>query len=75
MIGWDCCRSHSDREEETNSNWSSLLSVWDFVHRTFRLDAPDERVVIGVPAYCDPGDVTLGKVLTMPFRRQRTDWS
>lgn len=65
---------HSDREEETNSNWSSLLSVWDFVHRTFRLDAPDERVVIGVPAYRARGDVTLGKLLTMPFRRQRRDW-
>ena len=66
---------HSDREEETNSNWSSLLSAWDFVHRTFRLDVPDERVVIGVPAYRDPGDVTLGKLLTMPFRRQRRDWT
>lgn len=62
---------HSDREDETNSNWSSLLSLWDFVHRTFRLDVPDERVVIGVPAYRDPGDVTLGKLLTLPFRRQR----
>ena len=66
---------HSDREEETNSNWSSLLSAWDFLHRTFRLDVPDERVVIGVPAYRDPRDVTFGKLLTMPFRRQRRDWS
>src|SRR6185436_10383350 len=41
---------HSDRVEETNSNWSSLLSVWDVLHRTLRLDVPQERITIGVPA-------------------------
>lgn len=66
---------HSDRIDETNSNWSSLLSAWDFLHRTFRLDVPDERIVIGVPAYRDRRDVTIGRILTMPFRRQRDDWS
>ncbi|HEX6641414.1 MAG TPA: sterol desaturase family protein [Thermoanaerobaculia bacterium] len=65
---------HSDRIEETNSNWSSLLSVWDFLHRTMRLDVPQERVVIGVPAYDDAADVTVGKMLLLPFRRQRSDW-
>jgi sterol desaturase/sphingolipid hydroxylase (fatty acid hydroxylase superfamily) len=66
---------HSDRIEETNSNWSSLFSIWDFVHRTVRLDVPQERVVIGVPAYRNASDVTLGKILLLPFRRQRDDWS
>lgn len=66
---------HSMREDETNSNWSSLLSVWDFLHRTFRFDVPDETIVIGVPAYPDPQDVTIGKVLTLPFRGQREDWT
>jgi sterol desaturase/sphingolipid hydroxylase (fatty acid hydroxylase superfamily) len=65
---------HSDRIDETNSNWSSLLSAWDFLHRTMRLDVPDERIVIGVPAYRDPHAVTLGKILLLPFRRQRDDW-
>ena len=65
---------HSAREEETNSNWSSILSVWDLLHRTFRFDVPEERIVIGVPAYQDPRDVTIGRFLTMPFRRQRDDW-
>jgi sterol desaturase/sphingolipid hydroxylase (fatty acid hydroxylase superfamily) len=65
---------HSNREDETNSNWSSLLSVWDFVHRTFRLDVPDERITIGVPAYPNAEDVTIGKILALPFRRQRKDW-
>lgn len=66
---------HSDRLEETNSNWSSLLSVWDFLHRTLRLEVPQERIVIGVPAYDSPTDVTIGKMLLLPFRRQRSDWS
>jgi sterol desaturase/sphingolipid hydroxylase (fatty acid hydroxylase superfamily) len=66
---------HSTRVDETNSNWSSLLSVWDFFHRTFRLDVPDETVIVGVPAYQNPRDVTIGKFLTMPFRRQRNDWT
>lgn len=66
---------HSAREDETNSNWSSILSVWDLLHRTFRFDVPDERIVIGVPAYQDPRDVTIGRVLTLPFRRQREDWA
>jgi sterol desaturase/sphingolipid hydroxylase (fatty acid hydroxylase superfamily) len=65
---------HSDRLEESNSNWSSLLSVWDFLHGTMRLDVPQERVVIGVPAYGDPAEVTVGKMLLLPFRRQRRDW-
>ncbi|MEA2341997.1 MAG: hypothetical protein QOF63_166 [Thermoanaerobaculia bacterium] len=66
---------HSDRRDETNSNWSSLLSAWDYLHRTMRFDVPQERVVIGVPAYHDAGDVTLGKILLLPFRRQRDDWN
>jgi sterol desaturase/sphingolipid hydroxylase (fatty acid hydroxylase superfamily) len=66
---------HSDREEETNSNWSSLLSAWDFLHGTSRLDVPQESITIGVPAYDDAHDVTLGKILALPFQHQRNDWS
>ena len=65
---------HSNREDETNSNWSSLLSAWDFLHRTFRLDVPDERITIGVPAWREARDVTFGKILKLPFIRQRDDW-
>lgn len=65
---------HSTRRDETDSNWSSMLSVWDRLHRTFRFDVPEERITIGVPAWRDPRDVTLGQILTLPFRRQRNDW-
>ena len=65
---------HSTRPDETNSNWSSLLSVWDFIHRTFRFDVPDDAIVIGVPAHQSAEDVTIGRILMLPFRRQKEDW-
>jgi len=65
---------HSDRIEEANTNYSSLVSVWDLLHRTLRLDVPQERIVIGVPAYNGESDVTVGKMLLLPFRPQRDDW-
>ena len=65
---------HSNIEVNTNSNWSSLLSCWDVLHRTLRLDVPQEEIVIGVPAYAEAGDVTLPKLLIMPFGQQRDDW-
>lgn len=65
---------HSDWRNETNSNWSSLLSGWDYLHRTVLLSMPHEKIVVGVPGYRAPDDVTIGRILWMPFRRQRDDW-
>ena len=65
---------HSDFQNETNTNWSSLLSIWDYVHGTIRLDVPQQEIEIGVPAYQDPQAVTLGKILLLPFVRRRIDW-
>jgi len=65
---------HSDYRSETDSNWSSVLSWWDILHGTLRLDIPQETIDIGVPAYDDPGDVTLPKLIAMPFVAQRRDW-
>jgi sterol desaturase/sphingolipid hydroxylase (fatty acid hydroxylase superfamily) len=65
---------HSDYLNETNTNWSSLLSAWDYLHRTIRLDVPQQAIEIGVPAYQDPKKVTIGKILAMPFLRGRDEW-
>jgi sterol desaturase/sphingolipid hydroxylase (fatty acid hydroxylase superfamily) len=65
---------HSDRLNETNSNWSSLLSWWDYLHRTIILGVPQSSVTIGVPAYESPSDVTIGRILVIPFIRQRRDF-
>jgi len=65
---------HSDRLGETDSNWSNLLSAWDYLHGTMRLDVPQAEITIGVPAYANAEEVTIGKMLINPFRRQRRDW-
>jgi len=66
---------HSDWRNETDSNWSSLFSCWDYLHRTVLLSMPQEKIVVGVPAYGEPEDVTIGRILWMPFRRQGDAWT
>ena len=65
---------HSNWREETDSNWSSLLSIWDRLHGTLRLDVPPDAVTIGVPAYGRPEAVTLGRMLIGPLRPQPDHW-
>ena len=65
---------HSIVEEETNSNWSNGLALWDRLHGTLRLNVPQEAVTIGLPAYRRPAEVTLGRVLVMPFGPERPSW-
>lgn len=65
---------HSNVSEESNSNWSSGLTVWDWLHGTLRLNVPQDEVVIGVPTYREPEEVGLLKVLEMPFVEQRQLW-
>lgn len=65
---------HSTRFHETNSNWSSVLSWWDRLHGTLRLNVPQSAIDIGIPGYSLPGDNTAAAVLGMPFREQRDYW-
>lgn len=58
---------HSVVESEVNSNWSSGLALWDRVHGTFRLDVPQHEIVIGVPEYRAPWQVSLARILALPF--------
>jgi sterol desaturase/sphingolipid hydroxylase (fatty acid hydroxylase superfamily) len=62
---------HSIVPEETNSNWSSGLTVWDWLHGTLRLNVPQREIAIGVAAYRSPEDVTLRESLELPFVPQR----
>jgi len=65
---------HSDYLSETDSNWSSLLSCWDRLHGTMRLDLPQSAIQIGVAAYQRAEDVTLGRIMVLPFETQTEDW-
>ncbi len=65
---------HSVLEGETNSNWSSGLTLWDWLHRTLRLPTTNRDVVIGIPAYQDPQELALPAIIEMPFVEQRPSW-
>ena len=64
----------SNVQEETDSNWSSGLTVWDWLHGTLRLNVPQEEIVIGVAAFKGADSIALPDVLAMPFRRQPEYW-
>lgn len=64
---------HSTAPDEMNANWSSGLMVWDLLHRTAARGIPPHDVTIGVPGYQDAADVTVGRMLWLPFTRLRTD--
>jgi len=65
---------HSAVHDQTDSNWSSGLSIWDHLHRTFRLDVLQRQIRIGVPGYREPAELRLWPSLALPFRRQRDAW-
>jgi len=64
---------HSIVQRETNSNWGTIFCWWDKLHRTLRRDIPQDAVTIGVAAYRDEQELTLGKLLALPFGKQR-EW-
>jgi sterol desaturase/sphingolipid hydroxylase (fatty acid hydroxylase superfamily) len=66
---------HSAVREETDSNWSSGLSLWDHLHGTFRLSGQQPPSPIGVPAYRSRDEVGLVASLTLPLSRQRDAWT
>src|SRR5205807_5206629 len=65
---------HSIVERETNSNWSSGLTLWDWLHGTLRLNVPQGEITIGVPAFLEPKAVTLPRILAIPFEKQPPSW-
>jgi sterol desaturase/sphingolipid hydroxylase (fatty acid hydroxylase superfamily) len=64
---------HSIVQRETNSNWGTIFSWWDKLHRTLRRDVPQDAVTIGVAAYREEHELTLGRLFALPFVKQR-EW-
>lgn len=62
---------HSMIRQETDSNYSVVFSCWDRLHRTLRLNVPQDAVVTGVPAYSNPEELTIGNLWKMPFTKIR----
>jgi len=64
---------HSIVKDETNSNWSSGLTIWDRLHGTLRLNVPQNEIQIGFPRTASHGSESPG-LLNMPFVEQRQTW-
>lgn len=65
---------HSHFRNETNSNYSTVFSWWDRLHRSLRLNVQQREIQIGVPGYSVPEDNRPGNLLRMPFHQQRSYW-
>jgi sterol desaturase/sphingolipid hydroxylase (fatty acid hydroxylase superfamily) len=62
---------HSVERVETNSNFTSLLSVWDRLYRTFRTRGDTHTITIGLPEYRDQRWQQLWGFLITPFYEDR----
>lgn len=65
---------HSFSRQDTESNWSSGLTLWDWLHGTLRLNVPQREITIGVPAWRTPDSVTLPKLVALPFQPLPPVW-
>lgn len=58
---------HSVIQDETDSNWSTIFSWPDYLHRTIRLNVPQDRIKIGLPTIRREEELTLPKLIAMPL--------
>lgn len=65
---------HSQVQRENNSNFGTVFTWWDRVHRTLGLNIPQDEVTVGIPGYARPEDNRVINALLMPFRKQRDYW-
>lgn len=64
---------HSDRPLETNSNYTSFLSVWDRIFRTFRYREDWENIRLGLTYFRSSKDQGLFGLLISPLKRAKSD--
>jgi sterol desaturase/sphingolipid hydroxylase (fatty acid hydroxylase superfamily) len=58
---------HSIVRDETDANWSTILSWPDYLHRTVRLDVPQRAVEIGAPTVRGDAVRALPDLIARPF--------
>ena len=64
---------HSILRRETDSNFGFNLPWWDRLFGTYRAqpEAGHTGMTIGIPAFRDPGELRIDRMLTQPFRNDR----
>lgn len=63
---------HSRLRAETDSNYGSVLSIWDRLFRTFRLRARPEEIALGLDGWEPREWGRLPGLFAAPFRRRRS---
>jgi sterol desaturase/sphingolipid hydroxylase (fatty acid hydroxylase superfamily) len=58
---------HSDRREETDSNYSTVLSMWDRLAATFRMRSDPKTLVFGLGEFTDPKWQNWWGMMKTPF--------
>ncbi|MDF9800995.1 sterol desaturase/sphingolipid hydroxylase (fatty acid hydroxylase superfamily) [Catalinimonas alkaloidigena] len=58
---------HSIVRQETDNNYCIVLTFWNQLHRTFRIDIPQEAINIGVPYVRK--HLEAGELMKMPWEK------
>jgi len=57
-----------------DSNFSVVFRWWDVLHRTLRLNVPQQDITIGVAGYLSPEHNRVWPLLILPFRFSKQYW-
>jgi sterol desaturase/sphingolipid hydroxylase (fatty acid hydroxylase superfamily) len=60
---------HVPNRRDADSNFGTILTLWDFGLGTFNRRAADDQPSFGIPRMRDPKALSLGSLATLPFRR------
>lgn len=60
---------HAPNRSDTDSNYGTILTLWDRLFGTFNRRAADEPPAFGIPGMRDPERLGLGPLALLPFRR------
>ncbi len=59
---------HSQIQKETDSNYCTLLSVWDRIFGSFRTQKEQVKITIGLTQYATKDKTTFWQLFIIPFR-------
>ena len=58
---------HSELRDETNSNYSSVLAIWDRLFGSLRVRTDVENIRFGLPEFGDEQSQTVAGMMATPF--------
>lgn len=62
---------HTPTHEDTNSNYGTIFTVWDWLLGTLRRHPPDPTASFGVESLRDPQALGITRLLVLPFTLPR----